>query len=316
LVKQQQQQSDKEMLLPNEEPISAELLLRGHTLTERIIDQLRKKNNDSGLELDVVDYWGRSNQTSMARKRVKPSDIFIEYESWIKSRKLKWLSQVQNQHSGAFYSLKNLIENDVISESERELFELPSNISDFPFRQIYQYMRVKRADGSEYFTTHEQWTGISRTATVVTISVSDLYWYIKPTVKYDLRNMDGSILQEGRSVMDNKTVQIATTQTTSQREPAGQKVYILPFSPAVAYSALKLAHGSIGDPYNGSSMMLISEGAHNPIGVKDPKLFAEAPFDQLWNELTKPAPQINIDSHDLLNYLKGNEGSKNRDAYQ
>jgi hypothetical protein len=77
-----------------------------------------------------------------------------------------------------------------------------------------------------------------------------------------------------------------------------------------------MAHGQVGDNYNGGSMILIKEGATNPIGVKDAKLWAEAPFDELWEELRKPAPQINIDSHDLLNYLKTNEGSKNKDAYQ
>jgi hypothetical protein len=151
---------------------------------------------------------------------------------------------------------------------------------------------------------------------VVTISVSDLYWYIKPAVSYELMNLDGTPIREGQSIVDNRTVQIATTKIMPHGDIAGRKEYIVRFRPEVAYSALKMAHGQVGDNYNGSSMILIKEGATNPIGVKDAKLWPEAPFDELWEELRKPAPQINIDSHDLLNYLKTKEGSKNKDAYQ
>jgi hypothetical protein len=315
LVKQQpQHQEQGQGLLPHEEPISAELLLRGHTLTEQIIDQLRKKNDDTGLEIDVVDTWGRSNQTSMARKRVKASDVFIQYESRTKNQKLRWLSQVQNQRSGAFYSLKNLIDNDVISESERQLFELPPGIEDYPYRQISQFHRIKHG-GSEYLSTQEQWVGISRTATVVTISVSDMYWYIRPAVQYELRNSDGSVLREGQSIVDNKTVQIATVRSGAGREPHGVKLYTHKFTPELAYSALKLARGTVGDPYHGSSMTLNKEGT-NPIAIKDPKLWAKAPFDQLWEEVSRPQPQINVNSQDFMNYIKSSEGSKQKDAYQ
>jgi hypothetical protein len=64
------------------------------------------------------------------------------------------------------------------------------------------------------------------------------------------------------------------------------------------------------------SLILNKDEAHNPIAVKDLDTFVNADFDELWSKLTQPTPQINIDSHDLLNYLKGNEGSKNKDVYQ
>jgi hypothetical protein len=317
LVKQQQQST--KTVLPHEEPINAETLLRTHTLTEQIIGQLRKKNSENLAEVEVEDYWGVSSGAGPARKRVKLSETnaFVVYEnSYSKKGKLRWLSQSQNQRSHQFYSLENLINNSVISENERELFEFPPGITDFPYRQIYQFYRIKRGDNSEYFSAHEQWSGISNTATVVTVSVPDFYYFIKPAVSYELRNLDGTPVQAGQSIVDNKTVQIATTKMTPHGDIAGRREYILRFTPEVAYSALKLARGQVGDHHNGSSMVLIKEGNTNPVGVKDPKLWAEAPFDELWEELRKPAPQINIDSHDLLNYLKSNEASKNKDAYQ
>ncbi len=199
MVKQSAVEKEKEgkTQLPHEEPISAETLLRSHILNEQIIDLLRKRNSESGIMVDVTDFWGRSDAISgPAKKRVKLSDTnaFVDYEDpRPKRNKLRWLSQVQNQRTGGFYTLDNLIQNNVIAESERDLFEFPSGISDFPYRQIYQFHRIRRSDGSEYFSTHEQWTGISKTATVITISVSDLYWYIKPAVKFKLRDMGTSI---------------------------------------------------------------------------------------------------------------------------
>ena len=150
-----------QQILPHEEPITAELLLRSHTTTEKILEQLRQKNNESAMEINVEDYWGKSNVDSMARRRVKASDVFIRYESQIKAKKLQWISQCQNQRSLQFYSLKNLIQSGVIDESERNLFEMPPGIEDFPYRQIYQFNRVKTSNG-EFLTTHEQFTGINK----------------------------------------------------------------------------------------------------------------------------------------------------------
>jgi hypothetical protein len=44
--------------------------------------------------------------------------------------------------------------------------------------------------------------------------------------------------------VDNRTFQIAMIRSGSNREPYGQKVFTN-FTPEVAYSALKLAHGMI-----------------------------------------------------------------------
>jgi hypothetical protein len=315
----QEEEPKIKITLPHEEEISSELLLRGHTLTEDIIAQLRKKNIETtDIELEVDDYWAKSNESSMAKRRVKLSqtNAYIQYENPMsKKRKLLWLRQVQNQRSNAFYSLRSHIQNGIIDESEIDLFEFPPGITDFPYRQIYQFHRIMKADGSQYLSTHEQWTGINKNATVVSLSIPDLYYYIKPTVKYELRAADGSPIREGYSAVDNKTIQIATTQVSPSEDIAGRKEYILPFSAEVAYSALKLAHGTLGDVYNGSSMAIMKEGMPSVYGVKDPKVWAEGDFDVLWDEISKPQAQINVDPAKLVNYLKNDAGSKEKPQY-
>jgi hypothetical protein len=171
---------------------------------------------------------------------------------------------------------------------------------------------VKKADGSEYFWDFEEFTGISRTASVISFTTNDIYSYIKPTVSYDLRNIDGSSIREGYSVVDNKTVQIATTKVMPGGDIAGRREYILKFTPEVAYSALRLARGSYTDPYNGCSLAFIKEGEPNPIGIKDAKLWAEGDFNEIFAEHSKPThqTQINVDPSKLMNYLKSDVGSK------
>ncbi len=281
---------------PYEQPMSSELLMRSHTLTEAIIDQLRKKNDDTGLELEVNDLWAKSNLQSMATKRVKAKDIFIEYESVTKEQKLKWLASCQNQRTSKFYSIASLIRDEIIEESERQLFNLPPNIDDYPYREIYQFHRIKARDGHEYFSTHEQWIGVTKNAAVINKSISDMHWYIRPSVTYELRSSDGGVLQQDRSYIDSKTVRIAITRTGSTREPSGTKVYITPISQEVVNSAIKYAHGVIGDSYNGSSLVLIKEDSTNPIVVKTVDEFISTPFDELWNRAHEKETVIKLDS--------------------
>jgi hypothetical protein len=63
---------------PYEQPMSAALLLRSHTMTKKIVDQIREKN-DSNLDMiEVTDRWATSTPLGYARKKVKASDVFSQ----------------------------------------------------------------------------------------------------------------------------------------------------------------------------------------------------------------------------------------------
>jgi hypothetical protein len=243
-----------------DEPITAELLLRSHTVTEKILAEIRSRNEQAVIgDLNVVDYWGKSNHDSLPTKKIKASEIFMDYDTpKSKQKKLRWLSRVQSARSGAFYTLDNLIGNGIIAESERSLFKLPSHAKDYPWREIYQYHRIKLADGSEFLSALEMWHGLTRVASVVSISVNDLCYYIQPAVERELRYPDGRWLQSN-AIYDEKTVQVSIVRSGSTSDPVGEKVYMVPFSQNIARSALKLAHGSYTDLYNGCSLSLIKQ---------------------------------------------------------
>jgi hypothetical protein len=198
---------------PYEQPITAELLLRSYTLTEKIISDIRKKNDDNLGDIEILDRWGMSTIAGYAKKKVKASDVFVQYESRIKNERLRRLSQIQNQRSGQFYTLSNLIKNGVIAESERELFNLPNRIEDFPYRLISQFHRIKANNGKEYFSSHEQIVGLTNLATAVTIPISNMHWYIRPHVEIALRNADGTILQQGHNISDQPTAHYTRRRT-------------------------------------------------------------------------------------------------------
>jgi hypothetical protein len=296
---------------PYEQPMSAELLLRSHTMTKKIIDSIKQKNDSNLGDIEIVDRWGMSTISGYAKKKVKAGDVFCQYESRVEMDKLHAISQCQNQRSGKWYTLDNLIKNGVIAESERELFKLPENIQDFPYRQIYQMHRRQLADKSEWFTTAEQWVGLTDRAAVLSIPVSDIHSYIKPHISVELRNADGTILQQGYNISNQPTSQVSIITTTTANEVNGTTEFLTEFNESVVRSAIPFIRGNIGDSYSGCSMTLIKEGASSRTTVKTLDDFL-APFDTIWSRNMESKPAQRVDTEQLLNDLKrfGSVGEK------
>jgi hypothetical protein len=58
------------------------------------------------------------------------------------------------------------------------------------------------------------------------------------------------------------------------------------------------------------SLVLSKDGASNPTTAPDLDSFIQADFIELWKQQTTAAPQIHIDSKDLLNYAKHDRESR------
>jgi hypothetical protein len=304
MTKSEKKTNEEELLLSNpyEQPITTALLLRSYTLTERLLSDIRKKNDDNLGEIEVTDRWGMSTLGGYAKKKVKASDIFVQYESRTKNERLRRIAQIQNQRSKVFHSLDNLIRNGVIAESERDLFNLPSSVQDFPYRQITQMRRIM-VNGKEYFSTEEQIVGINNLATVVTIPIPNMHWFIRPYIEVALRNADGTILQQSHSISEQPTTQVSITSTTPDGECNGRREYITPFTVEIVNSALKQIRGELGNGYNGCSMSLYKEGAHNGTSVKTIADFL-GPFDEIWSRNMESKPTTRVDTDQLLKDLK------------
>jgi hypothetical protein len=94
-----------------------------------------------------------------------------------------------------------------------------------------------------------------------------------------------------------------------------QKIYLMSFTKENVLAAMQKAQPS-EELHGKVSLILSKDNAHNPISAPDYDTFVNAPFDELWKQLTTPAPQINLNPKDLANYIKYDRESKNKDAYQ
>jgi hypothetical protein len=310
---EQQSQSEDKVLLPHEEPITTDLLFRSQNLTQKIISQVIEHNNEEFGDVDVADPQARSSNVGYARKRVKASDVFVDArETYRERKKTQWTNATKNKRSDKFYSLDSLVKNEVIAEEEKDFFELPPGVKDFPYRQIYYIKRLKKVDGTEWISTLEQWFGLSAQAAVVTCPVDDQFWYLKPKISYELRTIDGAILPQGSNISDIKTKKVAIIKNTGYLgEYVGEGIYTHPWSEEIFRSILKMARGQVGDSHNGCTLTLVREGEpHSGAVVKSVEDFI-LPFKEIYNRLTAREQIIKFNPQDLKNLTSGAQVKEN-----
>jgi hypothetical protein len=306
MTKSQQSKSEEKILLPHEEPITSDLVLRSQLLTEKIISEVSKRNDEEFGEIEGIDRWATSTPYGYARKKIKASAVFVDNidETYRKRKKTNWLNAVQNKRSGVFYSLNNLVDSGVIAESEREFFNLPENIQDYPYRQINNIHRIKKMDGSEWISTIEQFVGISAQAAIVTCPVDDLMWFVRPQISYELRTVEGTLLPQGANIAEQVTKKAAIIKTTGfLGEVIGDRVHTHGWNEEVFRSCLKMIRGKAGDANNGCALIFVKEGeVNNSTSVKTIEDML-LDFDTIWNRNRNTQPITRIDSKQLLKDL-------------
>jgi hypothetical protein len=315
MTKSQSQQSKSEAgageknLLPHEEPITSDLLLRSQHLTEHIISQVSERNNEEFGDIDTVDYFAPSTNVGYARKKIKASNLFVDNsETYRHRKKTQWLNATQNKRSGKFYSLESLVNNGVIAESEKEFFDLPPG-KDYPYRVINNIQRIQKADGSEWISTLEQFVGLSAIASVVTCPVPDMMWYIKPRISYELRTPEGAYLPQGTNISDQVTKKAAIIRTTGYLgEIIGDKIYTHEWNEEIFKSCLKIIRGEPGDANNGCALSLVKENetgsGKGSASVKNVQDFI-LPFDEIYERLTAKEQTIKFSPRDLKSIISG-----------
>ena len=93
-----------------------------------------------------------------------------------------------------------------------------------------------------------------------------------------------------------------------------EKIYLTPFSHSNIEAAMQKAIRPTEPSLHGQISLAISkEGQPNGLTVRDLDTWTNTPFDELWETLTTPNPQININSKDLMNYVKLDRESREKD---
>jgi hypothetical protein len=277
-----------------EKPITENVILRPYIFTERIVEETRKLNDENMGEVQVPKYKvvlaDAEDYQRMPKVGVKASQVFVDFQPSItKTKKLLFIKQCMNQRSKKFYTLKNLVELGIIHESERDLYKLPPGINDYPYHQIYQFRRVRCADSTEWLDVHEQITGVTDQGSVVSISVDPLR-YVRPTILHEKRKVDGTPLNPGESIANTDTMQVSIIRSSHENnEVSGTTEYLLPFTKQNVMSALKFAHGEIGDSYNGCSLAIYKENTTPSYGILDVDEWIQMDFKDLWKKCSQPS---------------------------
>jgi hypothetical protein len=283
---QQQQEQEEEYSISNEE-ISESLLLRCWNKTLEPVYETIKINKESGVKYPerFVNYLDTAEPMDVKQKR-------------------RWLAASINTKTGEFHTLDQLLAAGKISKTEKKLF----GDKQFPRRELTQMIRHQDDNKREWLVRNERWIGLTENAGVVSVPVVDIDFARQVVPSPDSVPQDPS-LQGSPHV---KVLKIGTCLPGYYGAP---KILLTPFTKENVLAVKQKAQSS--DELHGQvSLILSKDNAHNPISAPDFDTFVNGPFDELWKQLTKPAPQINLNPKDLANYIKYDRESKNKDAYQ
>jgi hypothetical protein len=288
--------------LPHEEEVTPELLLRGYNKTKSVLNQYRKRIDDTGILIQRQDMWTRVKST------VKPSDLYIPYRSLSEEKTMRFLKEVSNPKTRKFWTLQNLVDQNVISEEELPLYDryFPEGFTDFPVRIVHQYHRIKH-NMKEYIWTNEEFRGVTNgknVGGVVVTRMTPIYTWINPTVRPIVIDNTGNVVDPTQSNMDPDTVtkQILSTSLIANGEPNGTTEYYLDWSEDNFRSLYQLRNGELG---NGHGLYLNKDGSSISIAVPNVDDYATMGFDALWKKYSTADTTIKINPEDFKSFSSG-----------
>jgi hypothetical protein len=92
----------------------------------------------------------------------------------------RWFLQVKNPNIGEFFQLENLKALGIVS-ADFKAGEKPKN---YPLKEVDTIIRIKKADGTEWLTSTQTWTGIDRYGNEINKSFVYPEVYDKPNFTY------------------------------------------------------------------------------------------------------------------------------------
>jgi hypothetical protein len=290
LVKSQTQQPEQrqEYSVPSEE-ISESLLLRCWNTTIIPVNQAIAINKESGAKHPglYVNYFDEAEPMDVKQKR-------------------RWLVATINKKTGEFITLDQLRAAGKISDTEKKLF----GDQKFPRRELTAMTRHQDDNKNEWLIRNETWVGLTENGGVVSVPVNNIDFGRQVVPKPD------SVPQDP-TVQGSPYVKILKIGSSLPSYETAEKIYLTPFTKENVLAAMQKAERPSEPRLHGQiSLVLSKDGASNQTSAPDLDSFIQADFESLWRMQTTPAPQININSKDLANYIKYDRESKNKDAYQ
>lgn len=298
MVKQQstQHQNQEETNPLLGEKIGADLLLRGWNMALEVVNEAIQHNSRSGVRYP-------ERFTSVFFDHMEPMEI---------KKKRNWLAACINIKSGTPYTLDSLLNANVISEEEKELFgDLP-----LPRRELVSLHRIQAPNKVEYLSRTEHWYGLNKSAGVITMAVPDLDFTKRITVDREYVDKDPETKSGGQVLV--KIV------GDSNQWIMAEKIYLTPFSKTTVQQAMINAIPITDKTIRGVSLVLKREGSPYVIGLQpeDNNIdsFVNKPFDEMYEKAFRPATSnvtnININPKDLADFLKYQKTKEEQGEHQ
>src|ERR671911_780422 len=280
----QEQPNNQEYSIANEE-IGESLLLR---CWNGIVDQISEAitvNRNSGVRYPEM-YIGFYDEMG-------PMDVL---------QKKRWLASTINPKTGEFHTLTELKAAGIISDAELKFFQGP-----LPRRELTSMTRHQTHDKKEWLIRFERFVGLTAIGSVITVSANNIDFAKRVHFEPDIVPIDP---EQPKSA----TARIVKVGKCMPGYETAEKIYLTPFSHSNIEAAMQQAVRPTEPSLHGQISLAISkEGQPNGLTVRDLDTWTNTPFDELWGTLTTPNPQININSKDLMNYVKLDRESREKD---
>ena len=198
----------------------------------------------------------------------------------------RFYSQITNPDTGAPYKISDLqIEYRNFLDSDSN----PNKGKTYPIRHVYQIIRIKRMNGTEYLKSRGPIIGLDKLGNEVQHSFTDPEVYLKPKVRYELRRKDP---KDERSPMERVCVSAGTSPFDFENIE-----YTLPWTLDNFEELYKQRPSS--DSSSVSMVIMVEGSSEKPRSIDNVDKF-KGNFDDLWEEATTPRYKLDRSYNDHL----------------
>jgi hypothetical protein len=159
----------------------------------------------------------------------------------------------------------------------------------YPVRQVFQIIRIKRVDGTEWLKSRGRIVGLDKAGNEVEHSFTDPEMFYKPVTRYEFKKKDP---KNESSPLERVCVEAATNPLDNRYTE-----YTLPFNQKNFESLYKQRPN---ESSSSVSLVIFAEGAsERPRQITDVEQFMK-PFDDLWLEAITPKYKLDRSYKDTL----------------
>ena len=198
----------------------------------------------------------------------------------------RFYSQTTNPDTGTYYKISDLpVEYRNFLDSDSN----PNKGKIYPIRHVYQIIRIKRLNGTEWLKSRGPIIGLDKLGNEVHHSFTDPELFFRPKVRYGLRRKD---LKDEKSPMERVCLSAEISPFDYENIE-----YTLPWSLDNFEELYKQRPST--DSSSVSLTIMVEGSSEKPRGIESVDKF-KGEFDPLWEEAITPRYKLDRSYNDHL----------------